>query len=484
MNTLDLFALLPLIILTTSIILVMLVIAFARNLALTCLLCCIGLASTLLSIAWVGSSADSGYVTPLILVDAYATLFSGLIVAAGIFISLISYSYLKHRGENQDEFILLLMLSTLGAVTLAHSAHFVSFILGLELVGVSLYAMISYPSKGLFGLEAALKYLILSGVSSAFILFGAAMMFAVLGTLSFSEMASSAQAQSTIEHWFILIGTTMVLAGIGFKLSLVPFHMWTPDVYEGAPAPATALLATISKGGIFAALLRFFLSFDGYQYNLITESLFWIAILSIVIGNVLALMQTKIKRVLAYSSIAHLGYLMVAFVSASILSGKQLAIEASIFFLFAYFITTIGAFGVVAIMSCESQGSDKDEISHYQGLFWRRPLLAAFFSAMLLSLAGIPLTLGFVGKFYIVAAGVESELWALLVAVVIGSGIGLFYYLRIIFSMTTHTGSDEPIAIPATGGWALGTLAFLLVYLGVYPTLVVDWVSSVAKSMI
>jgi NADH-quinone oxidoreductase subunit N len=344
--------------------------------------------------------------------------------------------------------------------------------------------MISYPSKGLFGLEAALKYLILSGVSSAFILFGAAMMFAVLGTLSFSEMASSAQAQSTIEHWFILIGTTMVLAGIGFKLSLVPFHMWTPDVYEGAPAPATALLATISKGGIFAALLRFFLSFDGYQYNLITESLFWIAILSIVIGNVLALMQTKIKRVLAYSSIAHLGYLMVAFVSASILSGKQLAIEASIFFLFAYFITTIGAFGVVAIMSCESQGSDKDEISHYQGLFWRRPLLAAFFSAMLLSLAGIPLTLGFVGKFYIVAAGVESELWALLVAVVIGSGIGLFYYLRIIFSMTTHTGSDEPIAIPATGGWALGTLAFLLVYLGVYPTLVVDWVSSVAKSMI
>jgi len=188
--------------------------------------------------------------------------------------------------------------------------------------------------------------------------------------------------------------------------------------------------------------------------------------------------------VLAYSSIAHLGYLMVAFVSASILSGKQLAIEASIFFLFAYFITTIGAFGVVAIMSCESQGSDKDEISHYQGLFWRRPLLAAFFSAMLLSLAGIPLTLGFVGKFYIVAAGVESELWALLVAVVIGSGIGLFYYLRIIFSMTTHTDSDEPIAIPATGGWALGTLAFLLVYLGVYPTLVVDWVSSVAKSMI
>lgn len=484
MNMSDLFAILPMITLSTAILIVMLVIAFARNLALTCLLSCIGLIATLATIIWVASTVESQLVTPLIIVDAYATLFSSLVVIAAIFISLISYSYLENRGKHQDEFILLLMLSTLGAVILAHSAHFGSFVLGLELVSVSLYAMISYPVKGLFGLEAALKYLILSGVSSAFILFGVALLFAALGTLSFAGMASAAIGSTSSDNLYILIGTIMILAGIGFKLSLVPFHMWTPDVYEGAPAPATALLATISKGGIFAVLLRFFLAFDGYQYSLIVESIFWVALLSIIGGNILALMQNKIKRVLAYSSIAHLGYLMVAFVSASIMGGKQLAIEASIFFLFAYFITTIGAFGVVAIMSRESEEHDNDDISQYEGLFWRKPLLATFFSAMLLSLAGIPLTLGFVGKFYIVAAGVKSGLWYLLIAIVIGSGIGLFYYLRIIFAMTKQTESEQTIDIPAAGGWALGTLTILLVYLGVYPSPVVDWIAGVAKSMI
>jgi NADH-quinone oxidoreductase subunit N len=484
MTTLDLFALLPMITLSSAILIVMLVIAFARNLALTCLLSCIGLFATVVTIFWVSSTIEPRLVTPLIIVDSYATLFSFLVVTAAIFISLISYSYLIDRGKNQDEFILLLMLSTLGAVILAHSAHFGSFILGLELVSVSLYAMISYPVKGLFGLEAALKYLILSGVSSAFILFGIALLFAMLGTLSFTGMASAAVVSASATSPFMLAGIIMIIAGIGFKLSLFPFHMWTPDVYEGAPAPATALLATISKGGIFAVLLRFFLEFNGYQYSLIVEVLFWIALLSIVGGNVLALMQNSIKRVLAYSSIAHLGYLMVAFVSASILSGKQLAIEASIFFLFAYFITTIGAFGVVAIMSGESDEHDNDDISQYHGLFWRKPLLATFFSAMLLSLAGIPLTLGFVGKFYIVAAGVSSGLWYLLAAIVVGSGIGLFYYLRIIFAMTRKTESDQTIDIPAAGGWALGTLTILLVFLGIYPSPVVDWIAGVAKSMI
>ena len=334
-----------------------------------------------------------------------------------------------------------------------------------------------------FSVEAALKYLILSGVSSAIVLFGIALLFAALGTLSFSGM-SSAAADPGSSSLFVLIGTTMILAGIGFKLSLVPFHMWTPDVYEGAPAPATAFLATVSKGAIFAVLLRFFLSFDGYQYQSIVDGLFWIALLSIILGNLLALMQNNIKRVLAYSSIAHIGYLMVAFIAASIASGKQLAVEASIFFLIAYFATTVGAFGVICIMSGNQSDNDNDKLQAYEGLFWRQPMLAVFFSAMLLSLAGIPLTLGFIGKFYIIAAGVEAELWSLLGAVVIGSGIGLFYYLRIIFTMTKRSESNEEISIPATGGWALGAVTLLLVVLGVYPTPIVQWVSAVARSMI
>jgi len=277
----------------------------------------------------------------------------------------------------------------------------------------------------------------------------------------------------------------MVLAGIAFKLSLVPFHMWTPDVYEGAPAPATAFLATVSKGGIFAVLFRFFLSFDGFQYETILTGLLWVSLLSILVGNLLAVMQNRIKRVLAYSSIAHLGYLLVAFIAASIDGGKLLAIEASLFFLVAYFVTTIGAFGVVSIMSGNpnENGRDNDDLSDYEGLFWRRPLLATFFTGMLLSLAGIPLTVGFVGKFYIFAAGGESELWTLLIAVVVGSGIGLFYYLRIIFTMTKRTVDEAEIVIPVAGGWGLGLLSAALLAFGIYPAPVVDWVLLVARSV-
>ena len=343
--------------------------------------------------------------------------------------------------------------------------------------------MISYPVRGFFSLEAALKYLILSGVSSATLLFGIAFLFAVTGSLSFQGMAD---ATAHMEHAsvFVLIGATFVLAGIAFKLSLAPFHMWTPDVYEGAPAPTTAFLATVSKGGIFAVLLRFFVSFDGFRFEAILESLFWVALLSILVGNILALMQDKIKRVLAYSSIAHIGYLLVGFLAASAVGGKQLAIEASMFFLIAYFVTTIGAFGVVTIMSGSTQSDhDTDQLSQYEGLFWRRPLLAAFFSAMLLSLAGIPLTVGFIGKFYIFAAGVQSGLWQLLAAVVVGSGIGLYYYLRIIFSMTKQPVSEDEIDIPLAGGCALGMVSVLLVVLGVYPTPVVEWVTSVARAL-
>lgn len=483
MNLSDLQALLPIITLTSVILIIMMVIAFARNLALTGLCASIGLVATLISIVYVSLVSDPGLVTPLLMVDTYALLFSGIIVIAAFFICLLAYSYYAVRGEKQDEFFILLLLATLGGVTLAHSVHFASFILGLELVGVSLYAMISYPTRGTLSVEAALKYLILSGVSSATILFGVALLFAVTGSLSFDGMGQ-AIAGLAPGNVFVLFGATMILAGIGFKLSLVPFHMWTPDVYQGAPVPATAFLATASKGGIFAVLLRFFVSIDGFQYESVIESLFWVAMASIIIGNLLALMQDNLKRVLAYSSIAHFGYLLVAFIAASVAGGKLLAIEASIFFLIAYFLTTIGAFGVISVMSSAVETEhDHDQLSQYEGLFWRRPLLATFFSAMLLSLAGIPLTVGFVGKFYIFAAGAESELWSLLVAVVIGSGIGLFYYLRIIFTMTKQTSNEELIPIPAAGGCALGMVTLLVLALGIYPTPVVDWVSTVAQAL-
>ena len=476
--------LLPLMILTGAILVLMMAIAFMRNLALSCGISVIGLMLTLISIIWVNLNLEPSYVTPLLRVDDFGLLFSGIMAVTTLFICLLAYSYHQNRGEHQDEFFLLLLLATLGAMVLTISVHFASFVLGLELLGISIYALISYPTKGVFSLEAALKYLILSGISSAFILFGAGLLYAVSGTLSFADFAAGGIPNTGTGQIFVLAGSAMMLAGIGFKLSLVPFHMWTPDVYEGAPAPVAGFLATISKGSVFVALMRFFLAVDGYQYDSIMTGLYWIAGLSMLLGNILALLQSSIKRLLAYSSIAQFGYLMVAFIAISELAGKHLAIEAAVFFLIAYFITTIGAFGVVTIMSDKSEDHDLDSLDAYQGLFWQRPLLAAFMSIMLLSLAGIPLTAGFVGKFYILASGVESQLWPLLVIVVIGSGIGLFYYLRVIYAMTKKAAANTDIKVPAAGGWTMAVVTLVLLVLGVYPGPVIEWVSNMALQLV
>jgi NADH-quinone oxidoreductase subunit N len=264
----------------------------------------------------------------------------------------------------------------------------------------------------------------------------------------------------------------MIIVGVGFKLALVPFHLWTPDVYEGAPAPVTAFVATVSKGSMFALLLRYFIQVDVHAYGASFLVLSLIAIVSMFVGNLLALLQNNVKRVLAYSSIAHLGYLVVA-----LLASGALAAAAAAFYLTAYFVTTLIAFGIVTVLSPDER--DADALIDYQGLFWRRPLLAGIFTATLFSLAGIPLTAGFVGKFYLVAAGVQSALWLLVIILVVSSVIGLFYYVRIIAVMYMPLPEREEVSVPASslslaGGAALAVLALLLVWLGAYPAPFID----------
>ena len=478
MTGIELFGLLPIIMLSTVILLQMMAIAFARNLKATVRISVIGLTATLICLYRVAAEVPIT-VTPLISIDGYAVFFSGLILVAAIAITLMAYDYFKDRGAKQDEFFMLLLLATLGGLILVSSTHFAAFILGLELLGVSLYTMMSYPVRGVLTLESALKYLILSGVSSAFILFGAALLYAATGSLSFDTLAVSETG-----NIYLAAGTAMVLAGIMFKLSLVPFHMWTPDVYEGAPAPVTAFVATVSKGAIFAVLLRLFAGSDLYTLETILPGLAFVAILSMLVGNLLALRQDSVKRILAYSSIAHLGYLMVAFIAAGITGGKELAIEASGYFLFAYFVTTVGAFGVVTILSINNADHDLSDLSEYTGLFWRHPVLATMFTAILLSLAGIPLTVGFIGKFYIFASGVQATLWLLLGVVILGSGIGLYYYLRIIFTMTTRVELTDKINIPMAGGWVMLVTTATLVLFGIYPAPIIDLINELVSSMV
>lgn len=490
-------ALLAPVILSVASLVIMMQIAFWRNSNVSWFLTCVSLLIAILAIIpFNGNSAiPSQTVTPLLISDQYSVFYSLLILFATLVTALLAKDYLQFKAGENEEFYLLLILSALGALILVSATHLASFLLGLELLGVALYALIAYPERGHLPLEAAIKYLILSGAASAILLFGFALIYAALGSLSFSGigqqlMATQTASQGADNHLLILMGTAMAITGIGFKLSLVPFHMWTPDVYHGAPAPVSGFLATVSKGAIFAALMRLFIDAQLYNYAGLMLGLSILAIASMVMGNLLALKQDNIKRMLAYSSIAHLGYLFVALIAYSALQQTELAIEAVGFYLLAYIVTSLAAFALLTIISSSStvaanRHSERDHIDDIQGLFWRHPLLATLLTVTMLSLAGIPLTVGFIGKFYLFIVGIKGALWLLLGALVIGSGIGIYYYLRIVFTMTMKEASvnknfSADFTFSLIAKIVVYILIFVILILGILPQAFMQYIGGIS----
>jgi NADH-quinone oxidoreductase subunit N len=478
----DLVTLLPLIVVAAASIATLLVVAFNRNHEITVAITLSGLALAFISLLVISDKVPR-QITPLLIIDSYALFYLGLLFAASFVVVLLSYGYLAggpdedKLEENPEEFYLLLLLATLGAAVLVVSSHFVSFFLGLETLSVGLYVLIAYLRSSERSIEAGIKYLILAAVSSAFLLFGMALVYAELGTMELAQMAllSSGNNQA-----IFLTGLAMIIIGVGFKLAVVPFHMWTPDIYEGAPAPVTAFVATVSKGAMFALLLRYFTEMRFQASGSLFLVLTLIAIASMFVGNLLALMQNNVKRILAYSSIAHLGYLLVA-----LLAGGSMGATAVTFYLVAYFVTILSAFGVITVLS--GQKRDVDAMDDYRGLFWRRPWLASVLTAAMLSLAGIPLTVGFVGKFYILASGVGSALWLLVITMLVNSAISLYYYLRIVVALYRNADRERSVAVPSlslAGSAALAGLTLLLVWLGVYPTLLIRMIQTMIESLI
>lgn len=460
----DAVALLPLILLAGTSVLVMLAIAVRRSHGLTLGLTLAGLAGAFGSI-WIAAPLAPRQVTSLLVIDSYSLFYFGLLIAAGFAVTILAYDYLAKHDIHREELYVLLLIATVGAAVLVASSHFASFFLGLEVLSVSLYTMVSYVLPSRQPLEAGIKYLILAAASAAFLLFGMALIYADLGTMEFGPVAQVLGAGRANNNLLFVSGLMLIITGMGFKLAVVPFHLWTPDVYEGASAPVTAFIATVSKGAMFALLVRYFYRSGATTERQILLVFTIIAIASMLAGNVLALLQDNVKRILAYSSIAHMGYLLVAF-----LASGELAVEAITFYLVAYFITTLGAFGVVSVLS--SSNREADRIEDYHALFWRRPALAGVFTVMLLSLAGIPVTAGFIGKFYIVAAGASSAIWALIIILIISSVIGLFYYLRIVAAMyasVEYETSEIAPRISAAPVAVLGVLTVLLVCFGIYP---------------
>jgi len=476
----DITALIPFIILAATVLIVVLVISFYRNHFIAALLTVIGHAAAIFVLPFL-TNAIPRHITRIMIIDDYSLFYFGLLTAASMIVAILMYSYLQRRETQREEFYVLLTIATIGATAMVTSTHFIMLFLGLEVLTVSLYGMIAYLFTYDRPLEAGIKYLILAAASSAFLLFGMALIYAETGTMLFSELADVFAPGDGVRHVFILTGTGMMIVGIGFKLAVVPFHMWTPDIYEAAPAPVTAYLATVSKGGMFAILLRYFIELNVYTYETIFFVFTIIAVLSMFFGNILALLQNNVKRILAYSSIAHLGYILVAF-----LAGGALAAEAVTFYLVAYFITSLGAFGIIALLIHNEK--EPESIYDFSGLYARRPWIAAVFTAMLLSLAGIPLTAGFIGKFYALTAGVGAALWVLVIALVVNSAIGLYYYLRIVVIIYSTSEESDQLSetdalaqsISFTGGIVLAFLLVLLVWLGVYPEPLIAIIQDIA----
>jgi NADH-quinone oxidoreductase subunit N len=464
-------ALAPLLITSITIVVVMLGIAWRRNHSQSFLLTVAGLNLALLSI-YPALKVAPLVVTPLLQIDSFACLYMAIILVSTLACVTLAHAYLGEGKAgypgNREELYLLILMAAAGGLVLVAAQHLAGLFIGLELLSVPVYGLVAYAYFNKRSLEAGIKYMVLSAAGSAFLLFGMALLYADAGTLLFSGIGKAIEATG-MPSSLASLGLAMMLVGLGFKLSLVPFHLWTPDVYEGAPAPVAAFLATASKVAVFAVMVRLFQISPAASSGVLTDVMSVIAVVSILVGNLLALTQTNLKRLLGYSSIAHFGYLMIAVVAS-----KGMAVEAIGVYLVTYVLTSLGAFGVITLMSSPYTGRDADALFEYRGLFWRRPYLTAVMTVMMLSLAGIPLTAGFIGKFYIIATGVESHLWWLTGALVLGSAIGVFYYLRVMVTLFLQDSKIQRHDAPfnwaqRAGGVMLLGISLLAFFLGVYP---------------
>lgn len=488
----ELMPLAPVMIVALTAIAVMILIAIKRNHNLIATTSVLGLNFALAFIVYTAiQHPEPAPIMGLFMIDSFALFYQVLILVSALACCTLSHAYIETYKDNREELYLLMLISVTGAMLMAASTNLASFFISLELMSIPIYGLVAYTYQRGKSLEAGVKYLVLSATASAMLLMGMAYIYATLGSLSFmgqvddkarevlatgsqvslmSLQAYFPQYEQLLSSPLMLIGLGLMIAAIAFKLSLAPFHKWTPDVYAGAPAPIATFLATVSKVAVLAVLLRYFFTSGIFSVEVIRTFIIVIAVMSILVGNFLAVTQVNLKRILAYSSIAHFGYILLGMLALSAFSLTSINV-----YILTYVLTTIGAFGAVTLMSSPYDNlSEAESLADYRGLFWRRPILTATLTVMMLSLAGIPLTAGFIGKFMVVMAVVASVHWFFAAMIIVGSGIGLYYYLRVIVVMYM-TPPDVP-RIDAehhwgqrVGGIMVLLAALLVLVLGVYP---------------
>ena len=423
---------------------------------------------------------DSGTLVPaaeqLFVIDNFAQFNMVIIFICALACCTLSYAYLANFKDHKEELYLLMLLSTVGALLMVCAQHLASFFMSLEMLSIPLYGMLAYTYMRKRSLESGLKYLVLSATASATLLMGMALIYAEVGSLAFKPISLS--LTETFESPLLILGAAMMMFGIAFKLSAAPFHIWTPDVYEGAPAPIATYLASVTKVAMMALAVRFLIDTSLLALPSVQMLLMVMATLSILVGNLLAVRQTSLKRLLGYSSIAHMGYVLIVIVSIG-----TAADSISSMYMAIYAFTSIGAFGVVTLMSSPYRLSgEADQLIHYQGLFWRRPVLTGVMTIMMLSLAGIPLTAGFITKLFAILAAVQGTNWFLAAMIILGSAIGLFYYLRVM--LTLFKRPKQFIEFDVSKQWGLRTggimviaVTAIIIFFGVLPNSMIEWAS-------
>jgi len=421
--------------------------------------------------------------TNMIVQDNYALVLNWIFLLSAAITVVISLDYMAYQGIERGEYYVLLLMATGGMMLLAQGTDLIVLFLGLELLSITLYVLVGFAYPRLSSEEAAMKYLLIGAFAAGFLVFGIALIYGATGTSNLFDISKALSAGLASEDLALLLaGCALVIVGFGYKISMVPFHMWTPDVYEGAPTPVTAFMSVGAKSAGFAALARFLLQGVGSEYAIWVPAVAVLAALTMIIGNISAVTQTNVKRMLAYSSIGHAGYILMGVLAGGVPNTGTRGVESFLFYLLAYSLTNLGAFAV--LIALEQRGEAAWDLGDFAGLYGRRPLLAIAMALCMFSLAGVPPTAGFWGKFYVFTAAWAAGLQWLAIIGVLTSAIAAFFYLRIVVQMfmrdpvrEVRQTYDRALAI------GIGVAALGIILIGLLPTPVINLVQQTGLAL-
>ena len=447
-----------------------------------------GAAGVLSMVLWddVTDNGPSTLVGQALAFDTFALFVTIAICVAVVLIAMTSDDYLRREAFDGPEIYALLLVAATGGIVMAAANDLIVLFIGLETMSLAFYVLAASYRRKPGSAESGIKYFILGGFSSAFLLYGIALVYGAVGTTNISEMVAALSGNVPIERndALVLAGVALLLVGLGFKVSVVPFHLWTPDVYQGAPTPVSGFMASVGKVAAFAALLRVLVVGLPFYRDDWRPAVWVLAVLSLVVGSFIAVVQTDVKRMMAYSSISHAGFVLVGVEAASHRAGEAdsgLGVPSALVYLLAYAVMVAGTFAVIGLVA--RRGDEHTDLGAFQGLGKSRPLLALALTVFLVAQAGVPFTSGFIAKFGVIRAGVDEHSYALAIIAMVSSVVAAFLYLRIMVSAwmadpPTEGEAATKVAIPFASGSAIALAVGFTLLVGIFP----DWLLRAAET--